>query len=122
MNTTQIEGIEHIPKTQSEKTKQIAVLDYCIIRTYSAGVWAGYTKTSSNNLCREVFNARRLWRWWSDFTLSELAVKGQKKGKEDKNKYAIPVEKVFLTQVIEIIPCTEKAMKQIKKTPNYKQD
>jgi len=94
-------------------------MEYCIIRTYSAGVWAGYIDTKSKDMCQEVYEARRLWRWWSEFTLSALAVKGIKKGTEKENKYAMPVERVILKQIIEVIPCTENAMQQIKAIPNY---
>ena len=51
-------------------------LEYCIIRTYSAGVFAGWIDTKSKDLCQEVFEARRLWSWWSEFTLSALAKEG----------------------------------------------
>ena len=94
-------------------------LQYCIIRTYSAGVWAGWINTQCKDMVQEVFEARRLWRFWSEFTLSALAVDGMKKGKEKENKYAMAVEKVILTQIIEIIPCSEKAMNQIINHKNY---
>lgn len=94
-------------------------LEYCIIRTYSAGVWAGWIDTSSKNMCQEVYEARRLWRWWSEFTLSSLATDGMKKGKEKENKYDVPVKRVILKEIIEIIPCTEQAMQQIVNHPNY---
>jgi hypothetical protein len=94
-------------------------LEYCIIRTYSAGVFAGWIDTKSKDLCQEVFKARRLWRFWSEFTLSALAKEGIKKGKEKENKYAMPVDRIILKQIIEIIPCTEKAKKQIIESPNY---
>jgi hypothetical protein len=96
-------------------------MTYCIVRTYSAGVFAGYVDLKKSGLVMEVLQARRLWRWWSEFTLSALAVDGQKKGKEKENKYAMPVEKIILTQVVELIPCSEIAMKQIQDTPNYKE-
>jgi hypothetical protein len=120
--TITVDGVTYIPKSEAQNRvakKNKKGLEYCIIRTYSAGVWAGWVETKSKDLCREVFEARRLWKWWSEFTLSALAVEGQKKGKEAENKYAMPVPKVILTQVIEIIPCTEKAKKQIIETPNY---
>ena len=42
-----------------------------------------------------------------------------KVGKEKENKYAMPVDRVILKQIIEVIPCTEKAMNQIQNHPNY---
>lgn len=117
-----INGTTYVPKGSESVAlakPNIKGLEYCIIRTYSAGVWAGWIDTKKISLCQEVFEARRLWRFWSEFTLSALAKEGMKKGKEKENKYAMPVERVILTQIIEVIPCTEKAMKQIQEHPNY---
>ena len=113
-----VDGIIYVPKV-SETISVNKGLQYCIIRTYSAGVWAGWINTQCKDMVQEVFEARRLWRFWSEFTLSALAVDGMKKGKEKENKYAMAVEKVILTQIIEIIPCSEKAMNQIINHKNY---
>ena len=117
-----VDGIEYVPKG-SEVTKLAKKskegLSYCIVRTYSAGVWAGWIDTKEKHLCQEVFEARRLWRWWSEFTLSALAVHGGRSDKDAENKYAMPVERVILKEVIEVIPCTEKAKKYIIEKENY---
>ena len=119
-----INGTIYVPKG-SENLKLCKPskkgLTYSIIRTYSAGIWAGWINLKDKSLCPEVFEARRLWRWWSEFTLSALAVNGGKECKDKENKYAMPVEKVVLKQVIEIIPCTEKAKKYIEEKENYKE-
>lgn len=115
-----LDGIEYVKKEDQQIAKDKKGLTYCIVRTYSAGVWAGWVDYKiEEGTCKEVFEARRLWRWWSEFTLSALAKEGQKEGKEKENKYAMPVDRVVLTQVIEMIPCTEKAKNQIIDTPNY---
>lgn len=117
-----IDGTTYVPKGSESfqaAKKNKKGLTYCIIRTYSAGVWAGWIDTTDKNMCQEVFEARRLWRWWSEFTLSALAVHGGKVGKDDENKYAMPVEKVILKQIIEVIPCTTKAKEYIIEKENY---
>ena len=123
-NEVVIDGTTYVPKgsavTSVVKPNKKG-LQYCIIRTYSAGVWAGWIDTKCKDMAQEVYEARRLWRFWTEFTLSSLAVTGLKKGKEDENKYAMPVEKVILTQIIEIIPCTELAKNQIINHHNYKE-
>ena len=119
-----IEGVKYIPASSikaTESAKSVEGLTYCIIRTYSAGVWAGWVDLKVYGERMFVTDARRLWRWWSEFTLSALATTGIKDGKESENKYAMPVEKVYLTNVIEIIPCTEAAKQQIVKQANYKE-
>lgn len=118
-----IDGTTYVVKG-SESTKMAKSkkgLTYCIVRTYSAGVWAGWVDLKKETLYREVLEARRLWRFWSEFTLSALAVHGGKEGKEKENKYAMPVDSVHLMECIEIIPCTEKAQKYIVEKENYKE-
>jgi len=119
-----IDGVEYIPASEAAQAAQPNKdgLEYCIIRTYSAGVWAGYIDTKSKDACQEVYDARRLWRWWSDFTLSALALRGAKKGKEGENKYAVAVPRVILKEIIEVIPCSDKAAAFIQSHPEYHED
>lgn len=119
-NTIKIDEVEYI---RADAIPTLAPskdgLTYCIVRTYSAGVWAGWVDLENYGEKMIVKDARRLWRWWSEFTLSALATTGLKPGKEKENKYAMPVDQVYLTNVIEIIPCTEEAKSQIIAQPNY---
>lgn len=120
-----INGLDYVSVNSLKSGKvadPIKGLTYCIVRTYSAGVWAGWVdlKVYGGNMI--VKDARRLWRWWSEFTLSALATTGIKDGKESENKYAMPVSEVYLTNVIELIPCTELAKNQIVEQPNYKEN
>jgi hypothetical protein len=120
-----VNGIKYLPENElkaTEAAKSVKGLTYCIIRTYSAGVWAGWVDLKNYGEKMFITDARRLWRWWSEFTLSALATTGIKDGKESENKYAMPVEKVYLTGIIEIIPCTEIAKQQIVAQPNYKEN
>ena len=90
--------------------------DYCLVRTYSAGVFAG-TVVSKEGKEVELKNARRLWYWEGSSSLSELAVKGT--SKPDKCKFPVAVPKVYLTEVIEIIPCSKKAELSIKSVSEW---
>ncbi len=87
---------------------------YCIVRTYSAGVFAGYLESRDG---KEVIlnQARRIWYWEGAASLSQLAMEGTKK--PDKCKFPCAVNQVLLTEVIEIIPCTDIAINSIKKVP-----
>jgi len=117
-----INGQEYVPVSKVQAlAPQKDGLTYCIIRTYSAGVWAGYVDYANESMCQEVFEARRLWRWWSEFTLSALAMQGYREDKKDENKYAMPVPSVRLFQIIELIPCTMEAQERIQSLPNYKE-
>jgi hypothetical protein len=90
---------------------------YCIVRTYSAGVFAGILEKKDG---KEVLvkDARRIWYWDGAASLSQLAMEGTKKPKECK--FPCAVNEVLLTEVIEIIPCTDQAIKSIKGVPVWK--
>ncbi len=84
---------------------------YCIVRTYSAGVFAGIL-TSLEGKVGVVKNARRLWYWDGASSLSDLAVNGVSKPKSCK--FPVEVAEIKLTEIIEVIPATDKAIKSIK--------
>ena len=85
-------------------------MDYVIVRTTSAGVFAGYLESRNG---KEVVlkNARRLWYWDGAASLSQLSVDGV--SKPENCKFPCEVEKVELLEVIEILSCTEKARESI---------
>lgn len=84
---------------------------YKIVRTYSAGVFAGEIVSRKG---REIImrNARRLYYWDGASTLSQLAMEGTKK--PENCKFPCEVEKVELLEVIEILDVTTQAEKSIK--------
>lgn len=86
-------------------------LNYVIVRTYSAGVFAGYLKNHEGKQV-ELLKVRRIWYWDGAASLSQLAMEGV--SKPTNCKFPCEVNKVILTETIEIIPCTEKARKSIK--------
>ena len=74
-----------------------------LIRTYSAGVHFGEL-VERNGQEVHLKNARRLWSWSGALSLSEIAMKGI----DLKNsRVSVPVEEIFLTQAIEIIPISK---------------
>ena len=92
-------------------------LKYVIVRTYSAGVFAGYLVSRKG---QEVVlkDARRLWYWKGASSLSQLAMEGVKLPNECK--FPCPVNTVELLQVIEILDVTETAKKIIQEVPIWK--
>lgn len=87
---------------------------YVIVRTYSAGVFAG---TLASRKGQEVVlkNARRLWYWKGAASLSQLAEEGVKCPLECK--FPCTVSEVTLLQAIEILPVTQKAQLSIGSVP-----
>ena len=89
---------------------------YQIIRTYSAGVFAGETKVLSEDGKRvEIRNARRLWYWAGAASLSELAQRGTSKPK--LCKFPAPVDRQEVTEAIELIDVTDAARRSIEEVP-----
>jgi uncharacterized membrane protein len=88
--------------------------NYVIVRTFSAGVFAGYLENRNG---REVVltNARRLWYWAGAASLSEMAMCGTKLPSECK--FPVAVDRVLLLEAIEILDCTEAAKSSIEGVP-----
>ncbi len=86
-----------------------------IIRTFAAGVWFGTVSQKAGN---EVIltNARRMWRWQTkkSISLSSCAIYGID---HEKSKITEAVGEVWL-KAIEIIPCTNEAIKSIDGAEN----
>jgi hypothetical protein len=93
-------------------------LKYVIVRTYSAGVFAGELVSRKG---QEVIlkNARRLWYWKGAASLSQLAEEGTSCPNECK--FPCEVSQVELLQAIEILNVSEKAKSSIKGVPVWKQ-
>lgn len=114
-----IDGIEYTPKGDAQLAKDVKGMKYCIIRTYSAGVFAAYVKDSSvggGTRTSILLNSRRLWKWSGAASLSQLAVDGVKSPGDCKFPCEIEGEHE-VTGVIETIPCTKKAKESIDSTP-----
>ena len=90
--------------------------DYVIIRTYSAGCFAGELKSRDG---KEVVlnNVRRLWYWDGAASLSQMALSGV--SKPDKCKFSVSTPKVVLTEIIEILSCTKEAFESISKVKDW---
>lgn len=88
-----------------------------IVRTYSAGCFFGEL-ASRNGKEVELINARRLWFWAGAATLSQLAMEGT--SEPNKCKFPCAVNRVVLTEAIEILDCTPAASASISGVPVWK--
>ena len=84
---------------------------YCMVRTYSAGVFAG-TVESRDGQEITLINARRIHYWDGAASLSQLSTDGT--SKPENCRFPCEVEHIILLKVIEIIKITEKAKKSIE--------
>ena len=107
-----INGTKYVPadSVQTQKAESVDGMEYVIVRTYSAGVHAGYMKSRDG---KEIvlIKARRLWFWKGAATLSQLAMEGVKNPEECK--FPCEVDSITLTEAIEVIPATAAAKESI---------
>lgn len=92
-----------------------------IIRASRAGVFFGTLKTKRETPAGvevELENSRRIWYWDGAASLSQLAVEGTKK--PGNCKFTVIVTQHMVMQVIEIIPCTDEAIKSIESVRIWK--
>ena len=113
-----IKGVTYVPETALPQALNLDGLEYCIVRTYTAGVFAGYLK-ERNGKEGTILQARRLWYWSGASSLSEACLHGF--ANPSSCKFPEEVPSVILTEIIEILPCTEKARKSIKEIKVWSQ-
>ena len=103
--------IEYVPKIETSD-------EYFIVRTYSAGVFFGNIEMRNG---KEVVmrNARRLWYWKGAASLSQLAMEGVKEPRACK--FPCKVDRVILTEAVEILNCTKKAIESIEGVPIWEE-
>lgn len=84
-----------------------------IIRCNQAGVFFGtLLEFDEKNRIATIGNCRRIWYWEGAASLSQMAIDGVKKPKECK--FTLAVDSMQVMEVIEILPCSEKAIKSIE--------
>ena len=88
-----------------------------IIRADRAGVFFGSIKERNGSEVT-MTNVRRLWRWDGAASLSQLAVDGTMK--PSGCQFTVHVPEMTILGVIEIIPCSEKAVTSIEGVPEWK--
>lgn len=115
-----VDGVEYVRADSIQGNALATELDgmpYCMVRTYSAGVFAGYVESREGKEAT-LRNARRIWYWEGAASLSQLATDGT--SKPENCKFPCPVDRVTLTEVIEIIPITKRAKKSIEEVAVWK--
>ena len=102
----------------NQKADSLDGMKYVIVRTYSAGVFAGYLESRTG---QEVVmrNARRLWYWEGAASLSQMAEEGT--SKPNSCKFPQEVNRIELLNAIEILDATKKAQESIASVKVWKQ-
>jgi hypothetical protein len=108
-NMVEVDGVKYVRQDSIKESKTAVSLKgkpYVIARTYSAGVFAGYLKSRVGKEGM-LLNARRLWYWKGAASLSQLSQDGVSAPSDCKFPAEVP--SVTLTEIIEVLPCSEKA-------------
>lgn len=103
------DGGKYVPA--NELVEQLDGMDYCIVRTYSAGVFVAYVESRDGKEA-VLRQARRLWYWDGANSLSDIANKGVTK--PENCKFTAPVDKEVVTEVIEILYVTKEGKASIE--------
>ena len=88
-----------------------------IIRGDRSGVEFGTLVAYKGNEVT-LHNARRIWYWDGAATLSQLAKEGTKK--PENCKFTVYVDSITILDTVEIIPCTDEAIKSIEGVKEWK--
>ena len=88
-----------------------------IVRGDRSGVHFG---TLAGKIGQEITleKSRRIWYWDGAASISQLAADGTVK--PNNCKFTVTVDSIVILDAIEIIPCTEKAIKSIEEVPEWK--
>lgn len=120
--TMMIDDVKYVREDSVKNTPQPEG-DYVIVRCRNAGVHAGYLKSRKDGVV-QLENSRRLWRWWSKFTLSGLAMCGVLESKISEVRFSCVLPKIDLTEsdVCEVIYCSKEARLSIESIKDHEND
>ena len=88
-----------------------------IVRGNNSGVFFG-TLIERDGGEVLLANCRRIWYWDGANSISQLATDGVTK--PENCRFTVSVNKILITDIIEIIPCTDKAITSIEGVKEWK--
>lgn len=91
--------------------------NYCVVRGDRSGVFAGVVQNVDGQTV-QMEDVRRLWYWSGAASISQIAKDGVKFPHDCK--FTVSVDRLLLTDAIEIIPTTEEARKCISEVPEWR--
>lgn len=117
--TIKIDEVEYV-RLDDNLSEPVNGMQYCVIRTYSAGVHIGYVKEFGEKHPQSaiLINSRRLHGWSNACSLSQVAMDGV--DPSESSRIAMEVPEIELTDAIERIPCSVKAERFFKEVEPWK--
>ena len=97
---------------------------YVIVRSYNSGIHFGILNEYDPSTCHvQLYKSRRLWRWvTTGASISEIANDGvlvKSRTTNNESKICQELPEIIISNIIEIIPCSEKAIKNISEFAAY---
>ena len=99
-------------KKITNKTKK-----YVVVRGDRSGVFFGILGKRKNQETT-LLNARKIFYWEGAGAVEELAVNGV--GKPQNCKFTVWVEEITITDAIQVLPCTQKAIESLSAVNEWK--
>ncbi len=87
-----------------------------VVRGIQSGVYFG-TLADRNGQEVELTNCRNIWYWEGANNLNQIAAEGVN---TKRSKISMSVDNVIFTDIVEIIPMTDKAIKILEGAPIWK--
>ena len=87
-----------------------------IIRGDRSGVFFGTLK-SLNGQTAEIENCRKIWRWYGAKSVEQISLDGV----NDNSNITQSVKNLIVSDVIQVLQCTEKSIEKIEKIVEWKQ-
>lgn len=115
----EINGVAYIRKDSFKN--ESSCNDVFLVRTCNAGVHYGHLESYEHTPAGcvvKLVNSRRVWSWEGAASLSQLAMEGA--NKPDLCKIAMCVPSIILIGVVELIPLTAEAFKNLNNIPEWK--
>jgi len=120
--TIKIDEVEYVRKDAiKQKAETVDGMERCIVRSYGAGVFIGYVaeqKSELNGINIILKQAKRIHYWDGACSLTQLALEGTKSPQNCRITDA--VDSQFVANIIEIIPVTKQASKNIDEVVAWK--
>ena len=89
----------------------------CIVRCDRSGVFYG-TILEKEDRQAKIGNVRNIWYWSGAASIMQLAAEGVIN--PEKCKFTVTVDEIVVEDVIQTIPCTDKAVKSIESVVSWK--
>lgn len=105
------------PAEREEKMMQEFMNKKVVVRGDRSGVFFG-TITAKEGKEVKLEDCRRLWFWDGAASISQIAAEGVKR--PENCKFTIAVQSIVITDAIEIILCTDEAIKSIEDVSVWK--